>query len=209
MPDPIPPIPMQIPPGYGLFTIKFKSIYGPKVFTCNFGFKWLFDDAINPANNILALFTATGCPAAPASYTDRFQLLGATVLYREDVELLTYEKNVVVPGTGAWESPPINTSLLVQKLTGVAGRRNKGRAYWPSMGVAEADVDTLGQITSTRVGLLQTQWDTLMTGFTGSDFTPYMLHGGTKANPTVAPLPTRIIRFLMEPLVATQRRRMR
>lgn len=207
MPDPV--IPMQIPVGFGLFTISFKSIYSTKVYSCNFGFSGTIDEGGNPAEDILAYFTATGCPAAPASYTDRFQLLGGHVLYRDDVDLLVFDFPSVVAGTGHWESPPSNTSILVQKLTGRAGRSQKGRVYWPAMAVDEAQVDVVGAIDSTRVGLLQTQWNTLYDQFTPEGYSLFLLHGGTVAHPTTAPPPTAVTRFAVEPVVATQRRRMR
>ncbi len=203
------PIPQQIPAGYGLFTLVMKSIYGPKLFSFNLGYKSTYAPGDNHAQDIWDAISDTGNPFAPANYTDRYTVTLAHAVYQDDPDAYMMEFPINVAGSASWESPPPNTAVLVQKRTGRAGRNQRGRMYIPPTVVSETLVDTLGVIDNTKLGLLNAQWAGFRTSMVAADYTPYLLHGGTKANPTVAPPPTLVTSFLVEPLVATQRRRLR
>src|ERR1043165_5530579 len=45
-------------------------------------------------------------------------------------------------GTGAFSSVPANTAILVKKVTGVGGRRNRGRCYFPGISTKARAVET-------------------------------------------------------------------
>lgn len=202
-------LPMQIPAGFGLWTLTLASIYGPKEFSFNLGYSGTWSVSDNHAQSIWLDISGTGCPFAPAAWTDRYTVIKAHANFQDDDTLHEMEWPINQHGTGAWESCPTNTAVLVQKRTGVAGRNQRGRMYIPPTVVSEANVDTVGVIASTPLGVMQTAWDAFWTALVADDFPPQLLHGGTKANPTHAPAPTPIIQFLVEPMVATQRRRLR
>lgn len=115
-----------------------------------------------------------------------------------------YESNFTPnDGTGGSTALPPNTALLVKKLTGVAGRKNRGRFYVP--GTPESIVDNAGNIGSsneasynTQLGLFRTQCLAIL----GVD-SLRVLHTDT------SDVPTEITQLKVDPRVATQRRRLR
>ena len=121
-----------------------------------------------------------------------------------------FEKSVNLPGGTAGETPPVNTALLVRKVTPFGGRRNRGRFYWPGL-VQDASVDELGVVTPARVTSLQSDFNTfrnnLETGLSATEVpTPMViLHDVTEG----AVLPTDVTGLIVQPVMATQRRRMR
>lgn len=106
-----------------------------------------------------------------------------------------------VAGTFNAETPPQNCSLLIKKLTAVAGRRNRGRMYLPPFCITESAVTKNGQILAQNVTDIQTN----LNQWLGSDFAWVLLHGDLPA-----PLaPTPISAFVLDNVIATQRRRLR
>lgn len=203
------PIPMQIPAGYGQWTLNLKSIYSVKVFSFNLGYKSTWTAGDNHAAAIWDIFHASGHPFAAGSFTDRYTVVKAHALYQDDDTLHEMEYPINLGGTGLWESPPTNCAVLVQKRTSVAGRNQRGRMYIPPTVVSEANVDTVGVIADTPLGVMNVAWAEQYLAMVDAEFLPYLLHGGTKADPTHAPPPTAITSFLVEPMIATQRRRLR
>lgn len=139
------------------------------------------------------------------------QIDGWTLRYNvSGGDLNVMENTMNEPGTSSDSArTPQNVAVLVRKETDLAGRRNRGRLFWPS--VARGNVNSVGQLSDTTVEGYQDTFDQFyVTMFTNgeatglSDFT--ILH-------TVSPggdlPPTPIARFSVEPVVASQRRRLR
>jgi hypothetical protein len=95
-----------------------------------------------------------------------------------------------------------NTAFLVKKLTSSPGRRNRGRFFLP--GVSEQDVDAIGNVVPSKITELQGNLDDFYAGCVAAHFNPELFH-----NTPPGALSTSVTRFLLEPLAATQRRRMR
>lgn len=203
------PIPMQIPDGFGLWTLTLQTIYGPKQYSFNLGYQQGWVSGANHAQDLWTIISDTGGPFDPSHYTDRYHVVKAHALAMDAGVLHVMEYSINVAGSGAWESPPPNTAVLVQKRTGVAGRNKRGRMFIPPTVVSEANVDTLGIIASTPLTAMQTAWNQFHDDMNSGGFIPCLLHGGTKAAPGVAPVPTVIDSFGVEAMVATQRRRLR
>lgn len=91
-------------------------------------------------------------------------------------------------------------SVLMSKLTGLGGRRGRGRAFWP--GVPEAQVDQGGLLASGTVATwlseLEDFYDKVLTEL----ITPVLLHSDAGA-------PTPQTGIAVSGVVATQRRRQR
>lgn len=102
----------------------------------------------------------------------------------------------VITGTGLLPS----ATLLVQKVTALGGRRNRGRMYWP--GLTEADVDVAGNIAGARVTAFSGGFGDLFADLTAAGMEPVVLHSDAGA-------PTPITTFNVESQAATQRRRLR
>lgn len=116
-----------------------------------------------------------------------------------DVELFS---NAV--GTDTLEPLTQNCALLVQKRTGLAGRANRGRMYLPGL-LAQDNVSPNGQIDPTSLGELQTSFtawydDLLVEASTG--ITDLLVLHPVGAG-------TVITAFVVDDVLATQRRRLR
>lgn len=114
---------------------------------------------------------------------------------------LVYEWAVPEAGSGSNATLTPQCSLLVTKRTNLGGRAGRGRMY---VGAPLEDyVNNVGVVDGTYLGNVQTALDTLISGtetIIGGD--AYLLHSG----PT--PAPTLITSLTVQPLLATQRRRM-
>lgn len=91
-------------------------------------------------------------------------------------------------------------AFLIRKVTGLGGRRNRGRMYLPA--VAEADVTQAGLISSGVVTALNADFAAYWTAADVGDLTPAILHSN-------AQVPTPITAFVCDATAATQRRRLR
>lgn len=97
-------------------------------------------------------------------------------------------------------SPP-QVAVLVQKSTGLSGRKNRGRMYLP--GPVDAGVESSGLLTTTYLAQLQSAVDAFGDDLSTAGYAPVVLH--TEAADT----PTPINEFVVVRKVATQRRRLR
>jgi hypothetical protein len=115
------------------------------------------------------------------------------------------ETLIPLPGTGGTLGTLVqNTTCLVKKLTGEAGRKFRGRCYVPPISLAEVDVSNTGMIDPTTLSTIQTNWDSFTGALSASTSIEelYLFH----TDPTD---PTQITDFQVEAQVATQRRRLR
>jgi hypothetical protein len=106
-------------------------------------------------------------------------------------------------GGGAFNALPQNVSLLIEKLASIGGRRNRGRFYVP--GINELDILSNGAVDPTARTAWQTGANNFYLGFDSAVNVgdPVILH-------TLAPFtPTVVDQFVVDPVCATQRRRLR
>lgn len=113
-----------------------------------------------------------------------------------------------IAGGAAADHLPANTAILVQKRTGVAGRRFRGRFYLPGVPTsARLSDDDPNTLSVSYVSSLQTQFDAFRTHLLSSGgagtITPVILH------PTGEPLYTVITSFSVQARLGTQRTRLR
>lgn len=96
---------------------------------------------------------------------------------------------------------PLNTSLLVRKVGEGIGRKNRGRMFLPAV-VGEAESDGSGLVSPTLLTNINTGLGALFTDYNGASADPVILHADGS-------VPTRITYLAAQPLLATQRRRLR
>lgn len=104
-------------------------------------------------------------------------------------------------GGSADQRPAPNCALLVQKVSGVAGRKNRGRFYWP-WAVNNASINEAGIISAGTVSDFQDVFDTFLENLTTEGVPMRILHN-------TAGTPASVISLNVSNLVATQRRRLR
>jgi hypothetical protein len=90
----------------------------------------------------------------------------------------TYEANPASPlsGTGAGAIAPNNVTFAVTRYTGKAGRKMRGRVYFP--GIFDAWIGATNQLNASSAATLVTLYDSLRTAMLGATpaFTEIILH---------------------------------
>lgn len=110
-------------------------------------------------------------------------------------------------GTLAIEPVPPATSMVVRKITGVAGRAYRGRIALPGGFIDEPTVDEAGILDAGVVTAFQTTFDAMLAQMNTSNIPVYLLHGPNLLG--VTPVPTLVSSILVTNLVGSQRRRLR
>lgn len=116
----------------------------------------------------------------------------------------TLNARSVTSGTAGGRSSmgtPSNCALLVQKRTGLAGRANRGRSFWPGI-LDRADVDQNGIVSGTAMTSYNTAFGSLLTDLTFTGVSPVLLQAGGSAG-------VALTDYIPQSTIATQRRRMR
>lgn len=192
-----------IPEGYGLaaFDLQLSGRPTPFVFTLGYGPSTLgvaeaawttVVDGLDDANR---LFNA---PQFSTSYT----WLGVRATHMTGTGPIPFTVAKSVTGTKTEAPLPPNTSFLVRKGTARGGRRGRGRMFLPPAWTGEINVDANGNITSGNVTALNLLLSNLLDDMDTAGIPAVLLHsdGGT---------PDAITAMIAQPLVATQRRRLR
>lgn len=151
------------------------------------------------------LCTVAGRPYTAANMPTAYQRVLVKVIANAEGELRTAESTVALAGSNGLAPPPMNTAVLINKVTGIAGRKYRGRMFSPPF-VAEASVSEAGQLTGGIV-TLQAQWDAAYTGLTTNanpllELQPVLLHGDGSP-------PTPVTSWKVSPRIGTIGRRMR
>ncbi len=116
-------------------------------------------------------------------------------------------------GAGLMPAPPPNVAVLVKKQTGFGGRKNRGRIYLP-WSVSESDIDEVGNISAAGLNTVTTA----LAAFKAANPNliqvianrVYDLPWDNPARQLVAVnIGKPVIAMVADPLVATQRRRVR
>lgn len=104
-------------------------------------------------------------------------------------------------GSSTGDLVPGQVAALVRKLTGVGGRKGRGRLYAPGV-VREWFTGIPGQLTPDVIADLLEGYEGFLGGLTTSDTPMVLLHGDSTT-------PTPVTGVAVEAFVATQRRRIR
>ncbi len=193
-------MPVNVPDGYGSLAYLWSLTGDSEVMATTIGVKW---DAFNPSPQACASLKAQQfVDATPVgTFSSAWTFKGC--------ELRTGGAGVpggvfVAPkahtGTAVVQTLPQNCSFLLRKLSNLAGRRGRGRMYWPCFLGEESQVDNAGNIPEPTRTNIDSYFDQALPG---DDF--YILHNTL---PSVL-APTLITDFVLDGKIATQRRRLR
>jgi hypothetical protein len=140
-----------------------------------------------------------------------------TLLVGDGTTVPAFFTSAVAAGTGAVNGsyPPPNSCALFRKRTAFAGKKNRGRTYFPYL-VVEGNVSNNGTISAGLLATLQTAASAFLAQLT-TDGTPMVIANKTLVvtPPQVRPHVTAITMghavtsYQIETLMATQRRRLR
>lgn len=142
--------------------------------------------------------------AIDGAVSSQYTFDGGYVLVGQDGGDIRYDSIVTRNGALGGSAIVQNVSLLVRKNTGLGGRRNRGRMFIP--GTPSTLVSNIGVVTASHVTAAQTAMNLLMSSglFTASNTDAAVLFHETP------PFTPSVITSLdVQPIVATQRRRLR
>lgn len=201
---------LVIPNDYQLIVLNFQHPSTPRTMSVTFGGHRPADPDPNPefiANRVAGAFTDSTLQARmDASIT----LTTIDVTVGPTPDPVIFSKSFGLVGGTAFETPPLNTALLVKKNSAVGGRANRGRFYWPGL-IAETDISEVGIIGGASVAAIQTDFDAFLDALgdldDGDELGIEMVILHDSESPAVTPTP--VTSLTVDALAATQRRRMR
>jgi hypothetical protein len=204
---------LVIPQGFAQFAVELTNAADEDPWTVTFGIETdlATEDAVEHCNIVLAAFTAAWRPSIDTSVT----IGPARGTFGTDGPDPIQVESTTSPvlGQRSMDALPQNTAVLIRKQTGLGGRKNRGRMYMPAL-AAKVDVTEVGAISSGPLADFQTAatnfYNLLDTGQSGLVIpTPMViLHAATSVSLGL-PAPTPVTSLVVDPIVATQRRRLR
>lgn len=200
---------VRIPTSSGEIAATMVLTGDAEPMACTFGVDGLVDTAI--AQDAVDAFALLWSTEVMDVVSDQYKFTGAELHCRVPPDDETDPLRVFVSpsyatfGGNINSATPQNTAFLVHKRTAAAGRRNRGRTYLP--GVGESSVSPTGALTGTILTDLPARFEAFRAGMASNGTPLTILHSAELA--ANAPLPTYISAFQLDPLVATQRRRLR
>lgn len=184
--------------------LRFNSVGDSERMISTFGIRpaVLFDDLDDIRAAVESAILATGFLTAPNILNgwafNGFELVRATATGDESLEWI----NPIV-GTLAGGGFASNTAVLIQKRTGLGGRRHRGRMFLPPILFADIGADNNGFLTPALLANLTSTFDFFMTNLEDAEVPMVLHHGGVA-------LDSQLVTSLAPaPQLATQRRRMR
>lgn len=203
-------MPLVIPNNHAQVVLNFAHPSTPREMSVTFGVGYEPDpfDPEKIVNRVAGCFTDSTLQARmDASVT--LTTIGVTCGQVGDDPVI-FEKAFNLQGGTAFETPPLNTALLVKKNSALGGRANRGRFYWPGL-LAETDVNEVGIIGGAQVIAIQADFDAFYDALDAipdgdeEQLVMVILHDSTSPATT----PTIVSSLTVDGTAATQRRRMR
>lgn len=194
---------MTIPVGFSIVTFTWNQASTSRNVVCTFGSG--NGAATTPAAISLAwrvaLVNTAARPFTAATLSSVYTLVEIKCLANIGGVLLSSLDSTPVTHTGAAAPPPMNTAMLVNKVTGLAGRKYRGRIFspWP---VDEANVTAYGTISAPQLATAQATWDNALIALNTAGYQPHLLH-------TDGSTPTPITSFTVSQKIGTIGRRLR
>ena len=212
-----------IPPGHWLAKLRWRLEGDPDEVVSTIALRPQSPEERPPDEVAEAVYGAWLGAWEPNVLNSSWAFVGVDVVVGSDTdEHDVGTHNEVIPGAMPNAALPQNCSMLLKKKTARAGRRNSGRMYLPAGYMAEADVTNQGAHLSPALASYManaTQFFDNLTDATiiiprpKTDFFPMLLHSeptddeGNVTGP--APVPTEITSLTIDPIIATQRQRLR
>lgn len=200
---------MPTPPGFAQCSYELKNSLMSRSAFITFGVDPTVTDPNSVATSLASAFGAVG--SLFACLDNGVTLQNTRVSYGTDGgEDLVGNSPQVIACTRALTSPSPNCAVLVHKTTGRGGRRGRGRMYlpWACTNTSLTEAGTIGAADVTAVQNAVNAWRTAVIAGVGP---LVLLHRpstiGTVRPSTPGP-PNEITGLTVDPLIATQRRRL-
>lgn len=192
---------MEIPVGYAQANFLMSGVGLPLGAECTLGidiseFGGTPDEA---AENLAAFWQG----AFRDEQSSAIQFDGVRIKYGPNDTGPTGEYIGPVSGNGASTGVTPAVSVMVKKVTAFGGKAGRGRMFVP--GLVEGAVTAAGLIDTSPLAAWQAEADEFFDACVAIDLPPVLLHG--EGSPLVVPSP--VLSLVVDPRVATQRRRNR
>ena len=200
---------MPTPPsGYGEWAATIQTVGAPhlSVVTCGFKFTGI-PSAASLNAGLRNAMQVTNSIFRPSVMGSQFSIVSTYVLQNLSGVLFSDLNISPLTGTATVASPPLNTAIIAQKKTALAGRQYRGRMMLPPLILAEANVDAAGTIFPATVTTINAALLAFYNAVVAAGLEPYLLHDTPKSG--VTPAPTLINSFQCAQLIGTMKRRIR
>lgn len=190
----------EIPAGVAQVNLKFTGINLPTGAEMTFG---VDQAAQTPVGVAGAVCTAWDLSGVQSLQTDETLLASVYVKFGPSLTGPSADVACGLAGvaTGAGVHP--NTAMLVKKVTPDGGRAGRGRMYMP--GMPETVISDSGLVDAGFLGSANTAFEDFRARLNTATIPMILLHG---AGSPIS-LPSVVTSLLVDPKVATQRRRLR
>jgi hypothetical protein len=201
---------LVIPDGYAQVAFVLRLTGDPEPMITTIGMR-LFSTEVSLNDYALAFgndFTAAGSVKTIIGNAYSLERVDVRANIGGSIELGTHAFNVPMTGS-AGTLVPQNSAFLVHKRGSLPGRRHRGRMYLP--GIPEAAVDDKGLLLAGNLATYNAalaSFLNLILSDTVETASPYVLHSQAVGAPAPPP-PTLITSLQIDPVIATQRRRLR
>lgn len=186
-----------IPLGFGQVNLRFRGNGYPTGAEVTFGVQLLTeDDPGEVGETVRTLWAADLQERTPVQVT----LNTILVKFGPNDTGPFVEVGVGQPGGGSPGNVNPNMAILINKITALGGRANRGRWYYP---VAEDQVANAGILNPAEVTEMNTQLASFMAALTAAEIPMVVLHTAPALTPTT------VTSMLTQGTTATQRRRLR
>jgi hypothetical protein len=194
---------MAIPVGYVLLKFRFALVGDLEEMICTLGAETTATDFATRVALLDAAVGHWGTDIMP-NFSSAYSLTGVDGIYGSGTGDLPHTSSITGP-SGTLSNTPTqqNTSVLVKKLSGLGGRANRGRMFVP--GCPEDQIGPTGLILGAHLANLQLAFTSLYDDLVATTNIGNLVI----FHDDPAPLPTTITSLFVDPLVATQRRRLR
>jgi hypothetical protein len=193
-----------VPVGYVDFVLNILRAGDPDPYAVTFGGK--IDAGPFTAAHLEAIAATTGT-ALDQELQPEDTMIGMTAYVANDGPPFIYEETMSTVGTSPGDCASQNCALIITKNTGLGGRWNKGRMFWPS--VNESAITPVGALADAYRTGTQTGFNNWRTEITGLPGTYNLSELSLFHDESLGIAPTPIVSFVVEPVIGTQRRRLR
>lgn len=199
-------MPLVIPPGYAQAVIHMTLAGDPNDHIITLGVDVADTDYVGIANTILSSLSVASGPQDMISNDWEFSRVTLYAGQDGGPPFVAESTGPAITGALTGDTMPPNCAYLVEKLTGLAGRRNKGRLYLP--GVPESYADQLGNLSAgVADDIVGAFGEFSAQAFLDNSIVGWVILHSTGESATPAPSP--ITAWACDPKLGTQRRRMR
>lgn len=199
---------VTIPVGFGQLTIPFTLTGDAEEMVCTLG----FDDDGTSTPNTIATTLQTQLFAedswAASSLAVGYTVGPCRVVVNRTLGTFEGQAGTSRAGTNAGlPVPSQNVAVLVRKITARGGRAGRGRLFLPGLQLGEGNVTATGVILQSLVDSWTADFNSFLAACTTVGFPLVLLHQDPEVGPPLPPDP--ITGFAVQPVVATQRTRLR